>query len=153
MDGSPYLRLPLRSEARAAAERQVIADRRELYERMLNYEESRADFLARCEWEQRLGHLSGYLDNELLAWAPLPHTSEAIAGCTLHPDVTAEFWTKFADDCCDWLPIADDLRDTAPDASARWKAEAQKETLTARVKRARDFVRVLRAESAKRRAA
>lgn len=141
---------PLRTEAQVVAERQVLKDRAELYERMLGYHEDRAMSVARGSWESRLGHLRGYLDNELLAWAPLPHTSEAIATNTLHLDVTIEFWTRLADDCCDWVPIADDLRDSAPDGGTRWKAEAEKETLTARIKRARDFVQVLRAEMAKR---
>ena len=147
MDGcSPYLTLPVRTEAQATAERQAVAERAELYERMLGYDEARAAYIARCSWHQRRGHYHRYLD-EQPSWAPLPHTQEVIAQHTLHPEASAEFWTIAADVLCDWLPIASDLVDSAPTNGDRISAEYDERKLKERIARARDYVRVLMLEN------
>lgn len=142
MDCSRYLELPLRSEAEARAERAVIADRADLYARMLDYDEARADYVARCSWEQRRGHLLGYLD-EQPPCAPLPSAWDKIAAQTLHADVTAAFWERAADKLADWWVVAHDLIDSANNDSDRAVAEADCDTIKRRIRAARSWARRL----------
>lgn len=150
MDCSPYLvATPSRSEADVRAQRQVIAERAELYERMLAYDEPRAAYVARQPWHNRRGHYYGYM-GEQPSWAPLPHTQDVIAAHTLHCDASADYWTHAADVLTDWLPIVDDLRDSAETQHDRELAEWDRRQLGERVKRARDFAKLLRAEHQRR---
>ena len=147
--GTPYLNLPLRTEAQARTERQIIKDRAELYERMLGYDEDRADYVARCSWHQRRGHLLGYL-NELPTWAPLPHTWDEIAAHTLHAAETAGFWEGAADMLADWWVVANDLIDSAATADDRALAQLDCDDLKRRIERARGWAKRLDDEHLKR---
>lgn len=150
MDCSPHLMAtPSRSEADVRAQRQVITERAELYERMLAYDERRAAFVAQQSWECRWGHYFNHM-NHAPTWAPLPHMAPLIASATLYPDVAAETWNSLGDELCDWTCIIADLVDSAETPHQRERAECEVQSLKARIKRARDFARLLRAEHARR---
>lgn len=115
MDGSvsPYLRdhPPLRSEAEVAA----IRDRADLYERVLNFDEARAWFVAAMTHDQRVGHWFEQLRQGPPDGAPMFDDERAkIARLALHPNVGAAFWHSEHGRLADLSIILDELIDEAP---------------------------------------
>lgn len=141
---------PYRSEAQARAERAVIAERAELYARMLEMPEDTADYMARCSWAVRYEHARNHFNRPSAAWAPLLADQPAIAAATLHADVAAETWTRIADDDADWSVIVSDLVDSATTVEDRERAQADYDEIRRRITRARDFAKALRAEHTRR---
>lgn len=137
------------NEAAALAHRQVIKDRTELYERMLGYHEDRAAYVARCSWHQRRGHFHIKL-SEMPDWPPLTERRALVISQTLHCDVSAEFWSTTADELADWSCIVADLVDSAENESDRRLAACDLAAVKDRIKEAREFAKMLRAEHARR---
>jgi len=150
MDGSisSYLIRPLRSEAEVAA----IRDRAELYERVLNYDEARAYYVAKADWHARYGHWLGVLRQTQPGYIPVPSEVAQWMAAQLHADVTAAFWSAYVDALVDLSIILDELADEAPEDRAGTMA-MERSSMRSALSMARHITTSLTLEHERRRAA
>ncbi len=144
--GSSYLNRPLRSEAEVAA----IRDRAEMYERVLNFDEARARYVASRTFDERVGHWYGMLAQGPGHPAPATDAERAtLAAFSLHPDVGASFWHHEHSRLVDLAIVLDELLDEQP--LGYWvNLRDAREDLNARVKNARALALCMERESDRR---
>lgn len=153
--GSAYLNIPPRTLAEVEADRArraAIADRAEMYERVLGFDPNRALWVAGRTLSERIDHWFGQWRSGPADGPPMfERERENLARMALHPDVGAAFWHSEHNRLVDLLIVLDELYDEADqDVRRFWNLTMTREGVKLQASNARLLALAMEGESDRR---